>query len=201
VNGLEMYYQIHGTGRPLVLLHGNLSTIEVDFARVLPSLARTRQVVAFEQQAHGHTADIDRPLSFGQMVDDTVAALRQLGIENADFFGGSSGSAVAPQIAIQHPDLVGKQVLASASYTRDGLHPGLLEGIENLQPEDLAGSPFEEAYARVAPNPEAWLTLIAKIKELDQGLNDWHWPPEAIQSIQAPTSADASGRATGRVRP
>ena len=185
VNGLEMYYEVHGTGRPLVLLHGNLSAINVDFGRILPSFAKSRQVVAVEQQAHGHTADIDRPLSIRLWAEDTVALLRHLGIEQADLFGYSSGSAVAMQIAIEHPELVGKLVLASASYRLDGLHPGLLDGIQQLQPEHLAGTPFQEEYARIAPNPDDWPTLISKIKQMDADLPEWS--PQDIQAIKAPT--------------
>jgi pimeloyl-ACP methyl ester carboxylesterase len=185
VNGLEMYYEVHGTGRPLILLHGNLSAIKVDFGRILPSFAKSRQVVAVEQQAHGHTADIDRPLSIRLWAEDTVALLRHLGIEQADLFGYSSGSAVAMQIAIEHPELVGKLVIASASYRLDGLHPGLLDGIQQLQPEHLAGTPFQEEYARIAPNPDDWPTLISKIKQMDADLPEWS--PEDIQAIKAPT--------------
>jgi pimeloyl-ACP methyl ester carboxylesterase len=184
VNGLQMYYEIHGSGRPLILLHGNLSTIEVDFGRILPSLARARQVIAVEQQAHGHTADIDRPLSIQNWADDTAALLRHLGIGNADFFGYSSGSAVAMELAIQRPELVRKLAVASFAYQLDGLHPGLLEGIAGLTPEALAGTPFEEAYAKSAPNPDDWPTLISKITQMDQDLPEW--PPEAIQSLAAP---------------
>ena len=107
-----MYHEVHGNGRPLVLLHGALSTIETDFGKVLPTFARTRQVIAVEQQAHGHTADIDRPLSFEQMADDTAVLLRQLKIENADFFGYSLGGGIALQIARRLPDLVRKLVFA-----------------------------------------------------------------------------------------
>jgi hypothetical protein len=96
VNGLEMYHEVNGagSGRPLVLLHGNLSTIGVDFGGIIPSLAKSRQVIGVEQQAHGHTADIDRPLSIQSWTSDTVALLRHLGIGQADLFGFSSGSAV-----------------------------------------------------------------------------------------------------------
>lgn len=187
VNGLQMYYELHGAGgggRPLVLLHGNLSTINVDFGGVLPSFAKTRQVVAVEQQAHGHTADIDRPLSIRQWADDTTALLRHLGVEQADFFGYSSGAGVAAELAIRHPELVGKLALASFAYQRDGLHPGLLEGIQSLEPAHLAGTPFRQDYARTAPNPDAWPTLIGKVKQMDGDLQDWS--PEAIRSITAP---------------
>jgi pimeloyl-ACP methyl ester carboxylesterase len=185
VNGLKLYYEDHGSGRPLVLLHGNLSTINVDFGRVLPSLAETRRVIAVEQQAHGHTADIDRPLGIQYWADDTAALLRELGIEEADLFGYSSGGVVALQLALQHPELVRKLVAASIAYNRDGLHPGLLEGLDSLQPEHLAGTPFEQDYARTAPNPEAWPTLIAKVKQMNREVLEW--PAEAIRSLKAPT--------------
>ena len=185
VNGLKMYYEIHGEGEPLVLLHGALSTIEVDFGQVLPTFAETRQVIAIEQQAHGHTADIDRPLSYEQMADDTAALLQQLNIENADFFGYSMGGGIALQIAIRHPDLVRKLVVAAATYNSGGYHPRILAGEQTMKPEDLAGSPFQEAYARTAPNPEAWPALIAKVQQLDGQIQDWL--PQDIQAIAAPT--------------
>jgi pimeloyl-ACP methyl ester carboxylesterase len=187
VNGLQMYYEVHGSGgdRPLVLLHGNLSTIGVDFGGIIPPLARTRQVIGVEQQAHGHTADIDRPLSVRSWADDTAALLGHLGIGRADLFGYSSGSAVAFQLAVDHPELVGKLVLASFSYRLDGVHPGLLDNIQGLQPEHLAGTPFEQDYARVAPNPGDWPKLIEKIKEMDADLPQWS--ADDVRNLAAPT--------------
>jgi pimeloyl-ACP methyl ester carboxylesterase len=185
VNGLQMYYEIHGSGRPLVLLHGNLSTIGVDFGRMLPGLARDRRVIAAEQQAHGHTADIDRPLSIRQWADDTAALLRHLDVEQADFFAYSSGTGIAMELALQQPRLVRKLVLASVAYRLDGLHPGLTDGMDELQPEHLAGTPFEEDYARTAPNPGDWPRLVEKIKQLNRQLPEW--PAEAVRSITAPT--------------
>jgi pimeloyl-ACP methyl ester carboxylesterase len=184
VNGLKMYYEIHGTGRPLVLLHGALMTIE-QLGDVLSSLAKTRQVIAIEQQAHGRTADIDRPFSYEQMADDTTALLQQLGIEEADIFGYSMGGGLALQIAMEHPELVRKLVVAAAAYRNDGIYPEVLEGIENLKPEDFAGSPWQEAYASVAPDPEGWPALLAKVQELDRQFQGWS--PDAIRSIKAPT--------------
>jgi pimeloyl-ACP methyl ester carboxylesterase len=185
VNGLQMYYEIHGSGRPLVLLHGNLSTIGVDFGRMRPGLARDRRVIAVEQQAHGHTADIDRPLSIRQWADDTAALLRHLDVEQADFFAYSSGTGIAMELALQQPRLVRKLVLASVAYRLDGLHPGLTDGMDELQPEHLAGTPFEEDYARTAPNPGDWPRLVGKIKQLNRQLPEW--PAEAVRSITAPT--------------
>ena len=108
VNGLKMYYEIHGTGQPLVLLHGAFSAIGTSFGALLPELARSRQVIAFELQAHGRTADIDRPLSLEQMADDVASAIRLLGIERADIFGYSMGAGVALHVIIRHPAVVRK---------------------------------------------------------------------------------------------
>lgn len=185
VNGLSMYYEIHGKGIPLVLLHGSLTTIDTSFGGILPSLAKTRQVIAVEQQGHGHTADIDRPLTYEQMAEDTTELLLQLGIEKADFFGYSMGAAIALQIAIKHPDIVRKLVVVSAAYNNDGLYPEVLEGEEKLKPEDLDGTEWQKAYARIAPNPEQWHTLIEKEKQLTREFKGWK--PEEIKAIKAPT--------------
>ncbi|HET9558350.1 MAG TPA: alpha/beta hydrolase, partial [Actinomycetota bacterium] len=117
--------------------------------------------------------------------DDTVALLRHLGIGQADVFGYSSGSAVALQLALDHPELVGKLVLASFSYRLDGLHPGLMDNISELKPEHLAGTPFEQDYARVAPNPGDWPKLIQKITQMDADLPEW--TTDQIRGITAPT--------------
>jgi pimeloyl-ACP methyl ester carboxylesterase len=183
VNGLEMYYEIHGTGEPLVLLHGAYMTIDA-MGEVVPSLAKTRRVIAVELQGHGRTADIDRPLSYEQMADDTAALLRRIGIEEADIFGYSMGGGIALQVTIRHPEVVRKLVLASVYYNNDGVYPEMLEAIETITPEAFAGTPWREEYDRIAPNPEDFPTLVAKLKELD--LTFVGWPPEDIQAIEAP---------------
>ncbi len=185
VNGLRMYYEIHGTGRPLVLLHGALSAIGTSFGKVLPAFAETRQVIAIEQQAHGHTADIDRPLSIGQMADDTTALLRHLGIDNVDIFGYSMGAAIALQIASWHPDLVRKLVISSVSYNNEGFHPGLLEMLATTKPEDMDGTPWQKEYARIAPNPKDWPVLVVKNRQLEQDFKGWK--SGDIVAIKAPT--------------
>jgi pimeloyl-ACP methyl ester carboxylesterase len=184
VNGLNMYYESHGTGQPLVLLHGAYMTIDA-MGEVVPALAETRQVIAVELQGHGRTADIDRPLTYEQMADDIAALLGHLVIEKADVFGYSMGGGVAFQVAIRHPEMVRKLVVASASYTSDGMPPELLEMIPTLTPEVFAGSPIEEAYLRTAPNPDDFPTLVAKLKRLD--MEPFAWPPEDIRGIAAPT--------------
>jgi len=184
VNGLEMYYEIHGTGQPLVVLHGAYMTIE-SMGEIVSSLAETRQVIAVELQGHGRTADVDRPLAYEQMADDVAALIGYLGIEQADVFGYSMGGGVALQVAVRHPEVVRKLVLASASYTSDGMYPEVLATIDTITPELFAGSPIEEAYLRTAPHPEDFPTLVAKLKQLD--MEPFAWPPEDIRGICAPT--------------
>ena len=185
VNGLEMYYEDRGAGQPLVLLHGAFSAIGTSFGSVLLELAETRRVIAFEMQAHGRTADIDRPLSMEQMADDTVAALQQLGIEEADFFGFSMGAGVAVRVALRHPEMVRKLVLASVSYRLDGVHPGLMEGLAEMKPEMMHGSPWHEEYMRIAPRPEDFATLFTKKAQMDREERDL--PAETIEAIKSPT--------------
>jgi pimeloyl-ACP methyl ester carboxylesterase len=185
VNGLEMYYEIHGNGQPLVLLHGAFSAIGTSFGNVLPELAESRQVIALEMQAHGRTADIDRPLSMEQMADDTVSALQQLEIDNADFFGFSMGAGIALQVAIRQPEVVRKLVLASVTYNESGVHPGLMEGLAQMKPEMMHGSPWHEEYMQIAPHPEDFATLFAKKTQMDREIQDL--PAEAIEAIDAPT--------------
>jgi pimeloyl-ACP methyl ester carboxylesterase len=185
VNGLEMYYEIHGKGQPLVLLHGAFSAIGTSFGKVLPSFSRDRQVIAVELQGHGRTADIDRPLTLEQMAEDVVALLHYLRIDQADFFGYSMGAGVALQIAIRHPEVVRKLVVASDTYNNSGFHPGLIAGLANLKPEHMAGSPWQEEYTRLAPKPEDFPKLVAKVTHLNTHFPDI--PGEKIQAIQAPT--------------
>jgi pimeloyl-ACP methyl ester carboxylesterase len=187
VNGLEMYYEEHGGGaaRPVVLIHGALSAIGTSFGTVLPHLAKTRRVIAVELQAHGHTADVDRPLTVEGFAADVVALLDHLGIDRADVFGWSMGAAVALRLGTDHAGRVGRLVLASVSFNTAGLHPGLLDGIQELRPEHLHGSEFHEEYLRTAPDPAAFPVLVAKIKRLDGDLPEW--PAEQIRALAAPT--------------
>ena len=189
VNGIKMYYEIRGAANgktpPLVLLHGGGSTIDTSFGKVLPSFAKTRQVIAFEQQGHGHTADVvDRPYSFEQSADDAAALLRLLKIERADFFGYSNGGSIALQIAIRHPGLARKLVVASAMFKRDGLSPGFWKSMKHATLEDMPAE-LREAYLRVAPHPEQLQTFHDKCVKRMLEFKDWR--AEDIRSINAPT--------------
>jgi pimeloyl-ACP methyl ester carboxylesterase len=184
INDLKMYYEIHGTGRPLLVLHGAYMTID-SMGEIVPSFAESRQVIATELQGHGHTADIDRPLTYEHMADDVAALLHHLGFEETDIFGYSLGGGVALQVAIRHPEVVRKLVVASASYTSEGLYPEVGEAIETITPELFAGTPLLEEYTRVAPHPDDFPTLVAKLKQLD--MEPFAWPKEDIRGIEAPT--------------
>jgi pimeloyl-ACP methyl ester carboxylesterase len=182
--GPQLYYEVHGSGDPLVLLHGAMSTIETSFEAVLPAFAESRQVIAIEQQAHGHTPDVDRPLSYPQMANDTATLLRQLGIEQADFYCYSMGSGIAVELALRHPDLVGKLALASLAASKAGFHPEIVDAIEGVTADDLAGSVFETAYIEVAPDPSNWPRLVAKCNQLD--IDFVGWSDDEIRSIDRP---------------
>ena len=184
VDELNMYYEIHGRGRPTILLHGAYMTVEL-MGPILPGLAKSRQVIAVEQQGHGHTADIDRPLTYEQMADDTAALLRHLEIDNADVVGYSMGGGIALQMAIRHPDLVRRLVLTSTSFSSDGMHAAALEMFPSITPELFAGSPIEEAYLRTAPKPADFPKLVEKLTQLDT--TPFAWSEQDIRSIAAPT--------------
>jgi pimeloyl-ACP methyl ester carboxylesterase len=184
VNGLHMYYEIHGTGQPLVVLHGSFMTIEL-MGKLVPELARSRQVIAVEFQGHGHTADIDRPITYEHLADDVAALLPQLGIGSADVYGYSLGGGVALQVALRHPARVRKLVVVSGSYSSDGMYPEVLAAIDQITPELFDGTPWREAYNRTAPQPQAFATLVAKLTQLDR--TPFAWPPEAVRAIAAPT--------------
>jgi pimeloyl-ACP methyl ester carboxylesterase len=151
VDGLKMYFEIHGSGRPLVLLHGGGSTILSTFGNILPDLAKKHKVIAVELQAHGHTPDINRPLSFEQDADDVAALLKQLHIEKADFMGFSNGGTTCLQIAIRHPELVNRLVLIATIYKRDGMQAGFFEGMQHASLDNMP-QPLKEAYLKANPD-------------------------------------------------
>ena len=184
INGLRMYYEIHGEGRPLMLLHGAYMSIE-SMKPVLDRLAEDRQVIALESQGHGRTADIERPITYEQMADDVAAAMEDLGFQQADVFGYSMGGGIALQLAIRHPARVRRMVVVSAGYETEGMYPELIPMFEQMTPETFAGSPFEAEYQRLAPNPENFPVLVEKLLELDT--TPHNWPADDIAGIEAPT--------------
>ena len=185
VDGLNIYYEIHGTGDPIVLLHGGGSTIDTSFAKLIPILSRTRQVIAYEQQGHGRTADIPgRPFSFEQSADDAAGLLQYLKIDRADFMGFSNGATIALQIAIRHPQIVRKLVVVSGMYKRDAFTPDFWEGMNHASLENM---PLElrTAYLKVAPHPEQLQSFHDK--SVKRMLEFKDWSDSDMKSIQSPT--------------
>jgi pimeloyl-ACP methyl ester carboxylesterase len=185
VNGVDVYYEIHGGGRPLVLLHGALGTIESCFQDLLPALAASYRVIAVELQGHGHTPDVERPFSFGDMAEDVEGLLRLLGIETADLFGYSMGGGVALELAIRHPEVVRRLAyVGGACYQPSGLYPAVLEGTSSQDSGELDDPRWRQAYERVAPDPGAWSTLLQKMTHMDQSFAGWS--PNELKSLSSP---------------
>jgi pimeloyl-ACP methyl ester carboxylesterase len=193
VNGLKMYYEIHGTGKPLVMLHGAFG-----WATVFPTLAKNRQVIAVELQGHGHTADIDRPLTVEQLADDVAALLQHIKIEKADFFGYSMGGNVALAVAIRHPELIGKVAINGSNYGKieEAYEPETLKQFKNLSSE-FAPRILKDHYDQVAPNPKRWPALVAKIKKM--GLEFKGFAREDMKAIKAPVLITLGDRDAVRV--
>ena len=167
VNGIKLYYEIHGTGRPLILLHGGLGALEM-FGPNLIALARDHRVIAVDLQGHGRTADIDRPLSVALMADDIAALIQYLGLHQPDIMGYSLGGGVALQTAIRHPEVVGKLVVVSTPFRRTGFYPEILaqQGqVGAAAAEAMKRTPMYQMYASLAPRPEDWPRLLDKIGE------------------------------------
>jgi pimeloyl-ACP methyl ester carboxylesterase len=186
VNGLQMYYEIHGAGGiPLLLLHGGLFNIDLQFGQLLPGLAATRQVVAADFQGHGRTGDIDRPLTSSGLASDVVGLLRHLDIPRPDIFGFSVGGAVALHLASTRPELVRKLVVSSVSFHPDGDRPENTEAVEALTVDAIAGTPMERDHRAKSPNPDKLQDLLDKLGQFDAGFTGW--ADADIQAIAAPT--------------
>jgi len=186
VNGLKLYYELHGTGEPLILLHGGLGSIEM-FGELLPALSRTRKVIATDLQGHGRSGDIDRPITYEVLADDVAALMKSLGIEKADVMGYSLGAGTALQMTIRHPAAVRKLVVVSTVFKRNGWYPEILSAMAQLGPgvaQQLKQSPLYQTYSRIAPNPANWPMLVTKMGDLLR--KDYDWSID-IAAIKAPT--------------
>jgi len=186
VNGIQMYYEVHGKangGVPLVLMHGGGSTIDTSWGEILPKLAQHRQVIAFEAAGHGRTADREAPFTFDQTADDAVALLEHLNIPEADFMGYSNGGHVAIDLAIRHPSAVRKLVLESAFYSRDGTDAAFWEGFKGAKLDTMPAE-LREAYLKTAPHPEKLQSFFDK--SVERMANFKGWTREQVKSIRAP---------------
>jgi pimeloyl-ACP methyl ester carboxylesterase len=193
VNGISLYYETQGTGRPLILLHGGLGSGEM-FGPVLPALAERHQVIAVDLQGHGRTADIDRPIDIRLMADDIAALIGHLGLDRPDVVGYSLGGGVAMQTAVRHPDLVGRLVAASAGIRRDATYPEILaqQGqVGAAAVEFMKDTPMYQLYQRVAPRPEDFGRLLDK---MGQGMAQDFDFTEEVRGLRVPAlivAADA----------
>ncbi|GII52732.1 alpha/beta hydrolase [Planotetraspora thailandica] len=193
VNGINLYYETHGSGHPMILLHGGLGSGEM-FGPILPTLADHHQVITADLQGHGRTADIDRPLDIRLMGDDIAALIDHLGLRKPDVVGYSLGGGVALQVAIKHPEKVGRLVTASAHVSRDAIYPEILQQqgqVSAAAAEFMKDTPMYELYQRVAPRPEDFPKLLDKIGEAMAKDFDFS---EEVRGLRMPTlvvAADA----------
>src|SRR6188768_4068324 len=183
VNGLKMYYEIHGTGFPLVLIHGGGSTLQTTFGRVLHDFAKTHKVIAIEMQAHGHTADIDRPLSFQQDADDIAELLKQLKIAKADIFGFSNGASTTLQFAIRRPGMTNKIIVASTFYNKSGAPDWFWDMMSKPTFEGMP-QPLKDAFLKINPDTNALHKMYERDVARMQAFPDIS--DEQMKSIKAP---------------
>lgn len=186
VNGIEMYYEVHGGGGrvPLLLLHGGGSTIGSTFGRVLPVLSRSRTVIGAEEQGHGRTTDRDTPFTFDASANDVAALLEYLRVETVDILGFSNGASVALQVAIRHPHLVRKLIFASSMTKRDGAHPQLWEFMNQADFSNMP-QPLKDAFLEVNPDIQQLKTMHDKDAARMRDFRDV--PEDLVRSVRAPT--------------
>lgn len=194
VNGLKLYYEVYGSGKPLVLLHGAFNTIDMAFGQLIPELAKNHQVIVAEMQAHGRTADIDRAFSFESMADDVAALLKFLKTDSADIFGYSMGGGIAWQLAIRHPKLVKKLIITSAVYKYEGWSLETRTILPTLTPAMFEGTPIKTEYDRLAPDPNHFSAFVNKMKTIVS--TSYDFGADKIKALKVPTliiSADGDG--------
>ena len=195
VNGVKLAYQIHGSGKPLILLHGAFGSVEM-FGPNVAALAAGRSVIGVDLQSHGRTPAVDRPMRFETMADDVAALIGHLGLEQADVVGFSLGGGVALRTAIQHPSSVRKLVVVSWPFKRDGWHPEMIAGFDAMGPEvaeSMKQTPIYEVYREIAPRVEDWPILVAQVTGLVK--LDYDWSAE-VRDLPMPVmivAGDADG--------
>lgn len=185
INGLEMYYEIHGEGEPLVLLHGAYMSIPSNWDALMPTLSKDHKVIALELQNHGRTSDRDTPITYEGMADDVAALLDYLKVDKAALFGYSMGAGVAIRVAMQHPDKVTRLIAASGSISYDALPDGFADMVKTITPKMFDNTPFSAEYKRLSKTPENFPVLVEKLKQLD--LTDFSWSEADFAKINVPS--------------
>jgi pimeloyl-ACP methyl ester carboxylesterase len=185
VNGLKLYYEVHGSGEPVVLLHGSFMTITSNWDGWIGELSKTRRVIAVELQGHGRTADIPREPTSAHHADDVAALLKYLKLSRVDLIGYSMGGGVAMHVAVRHPDQVRRVVVISSTFRRDGMIPEAIEHIPKLTAEDFKGSPIEAEYKRLSPTPDQFPEFVKRmVAAFSKGKDDLS--AAQLQSTTAP---------------
>src|SRR5688500_1183195 len=200
VNGLKMYYEIHGKGDPVVLLHGSFMTITNNWTDMIAQLSESRQVIAVELQGHGRTADINRDFSYENLADDIAAVLDHLKIARADLLGYSMGGGVAMQVAIRHPEKVRKVVSISAVFRHDGWVKEALDMFPQLTADMLKGSPIETEYKKLSPTPKEFPIFVKRVIAMD--LKPYDFGADKLKGTRAPflfIHGDADGVRLGHI--
>ncbi len=196
VNGLKMYYEIHGSGsgEPLVLLHGSYMTISSNWTEWIGEFSKTRKVIAVEMQGHGRTADINRNFSYENLADDIAALLDHLKMKQADLLGYSMGGGVAMQVAIRHPEKVRKVVSISAVFRHDGVVKDALDAFSQLTADTFKGSPIETEYKRLSPTPNEFPNFVKRV--IAMALKPYDFGADKLKATKAPflfVHGDADG--------
>lgn len=184
VNGLEIYYEIHGEGKPLLLLHGSYMTIDLNWKDILPELSKTHRVIAIEMQGHGRTADNNRPYSYESMADDAAKVLKHLKIDKADIIGYSLGGTVALEMGIKHPEVTDRIVIISSVYKHTGWSADVRNALSSFKPEFFDATPLKTAYDKVAPKPDYWHKFVTKLTNFDS--KDFNLGEANIKAMKSP---------------
>jgi len=194
VNGLKMYYEIHGEGKPLVLIHGGGSVIESSFEFIIPHLSKNRKVIAMDLQAHGRTDDRTTPLSFKQDADDVAALLKNLGVPKADFLGFSNGGQTCIEIGLRQPQIINKLILASAFYKRSAVVPQFWEGFESATLDQMPKE-LQEGFLKVNNDKAKLLNMFNRDVERMKAFKDWS--DDEIRSLTMPVLIINSSKDVG----
>ena len=190
VNGMDMYYEVSGTGDPLIVLHGAYMNIP-SMGEIIPLLAKTHKVYALEFQGHGRTTDIDRPITYPNLADDVAAFMDAVGVQKADVFGYSMGSAAGLQLAIRHPEKVDQLIAASVSYDIAGMQPEFGAMIPTMKPEMFVGTPMEDDWKKLAPNKDGFRAVVEKLIALEHEPMAWEADVKALKSPVLLIAGDA----------
>lgn len=181
INGMQMYYEVSGTGDPLIVLHGAYMNIPA-MGAIIPKLAETHEVYALEFQGHGRTTDIERPITYPNLAGDVAAFMDAMGIEKADIFGYSMGATAGLRLAIDHPEKVDQLVAASVAYDSSGWQPAFVAFIPQMVPEFFVGTAMEGEWKKLAPNPDGFRGVVEKLIALEHEPMAWEAEVKALKT-------------------